>query len=174
MFASIDEIRIVGTARENAPVIVVGSPSEHVDVKNVDRSNKALEARVLFFWTVPPPLTDWPKNESATLDRNNDFIVDYPTECHSFSEGAAAIKLPNPRGLSGGGFWDQGWEKEEIWAPERCKLVAIQSRWDPKQRYLRAIQVIHWLRLVYTHNPDLRETIRNAHNSIEWETNELV
>jgi hypothetical protein len=148
---------------------VVGAPAQHAKVEIYDKHSGSIGARVLFYWTVPPRVSDWPVVSTDPLDIANDFIVDYPTDDQMKAEGFPSINLPHPGGISGGGIWDQGFESETLWAPQKSRLIAIQSRWCSKQRYLRAIQVHHWLRLLHRDFPDLRQPIEESHGTGSWE-----
>ncbi len=90
-----------------------------------------------------------------------DIILDYPAGDSATKrlDKEGPFALPDPSGMSGGGLWDQGFETQLIWKPEGASLMGIQSAWHPKERYVRAVQIIHWLRLVHQHYPDLRNIL---------------
>lgn len=169
VFANIADIAVVGTGRENKSVIVVGAPAEHIDVQKHDNRTGSIGAKVLFYWTVPPLVADWPDVSTDLLDVNNDFVVEYPTDDQMAAEGFPPINLPHPGGISGGGIWDQGFDVGAVWTPHSTKLVAIQSSWYPKSRHLRAIQIHHWLRMLYRDFHDLRDSIEATHGSGPWQ-----
>lgn len=168
VFASLNDIHPVGIGRENKSVIVVGAPAAHIDVKKQNDNTGSIGAKVLFYWTVPPPYSEWPKVTTDPLSAMNDFVVEYPTDEQMKAEGFSPINLPHPGGISGGGIWDQGFDSGELWSPERSVLVAIQSRWYPKSRHLRAVQIHHWLRLLHCNFPDLRQSIETTHGPGPW------
>ncbi len=71
--------------------------------------------------------------------------------------------LPEPMGMSGGGYWQPNLAlKSEIWNPEYYSLIAIQSRWWGRGRYLQGTQIIHWLRLLWEQQPELRADLEAA------------
>jgi hypothetical protein len=73
-------------------------------------------------------------------------------------------QLPEVFGMSGGGFW-QRWTSmstKELWFPCDYQLFAIQSSWYEPQRYVRGIQVRHWLDLLAEKCPELKAAI-NSH-----------
>lgn len=168
IYASLDDILVAGIGRENKSVIVVGAPTKNIDVTQLDERTGSVDARVLFYWTLPTPYSDWPHVATDPLSATNDFIVGYPTDEQMLAEGFTPINLPDPGGISGGGIWDQGFDSGKLWAPERSALVAIQSRWCPKLRYLRGVQIHHWLRLIHSNFPDLRKSIETIHGSGPW------
>ena len=169
VFATIEDIAVVGTGRENKSVIVVGAPAKHIDVQKLDDRTGSIGARVLFYWTVPPLVADWPDVTTNPFDVNNDFVVEYPNDDQMAAEGFPPINLPYPGGISGGGIWDQGFDAGAVWTPYSTRLVAIQSSWYPKSRHLRATQIHHWLRMLHRDFPDLRESIEAAHGSGPWQ-----
>lgn len=170
VYASLDEIGLESTGRPGKSVIVAGSPGEHVTIKRNSSDSTSLNARVMFFLTFPVQVEKWPENQDDPLNCENDFVVNYPSDKQMIEEGFPPIFLPHPGGISGGGFWDQGFESGALWSPDKSRLVAIQSRWNSRMRYLRAIQIRHWLCLVYSKFPDLREAITNLHGKGPWNT----
>jgi hypothetical protein len=70
-------------------------------------------------------------------------------------------QLPKVFGMSGGGFW-QRWTSmstAELWFPCDYQLFAIQSSWNETQRYVRGIQIRHWLDLLAEKCPELKSAI---------------
>ena len=70
-------------------------------------------------------------------------------------------RLPAVHGMSGGGFW-QRWnpvEPGQMWYPCDYELFAIQSSWHEPGRYIRGIQIRHWLDLAAESYPDLKPLI---------------
>jgi hypothetical protein len=67
--------------------------------------------------------------------------------------------LSSPPGLSGGGVWQRSTEESAIWTAENYELIAVQSMWPRRGRYLQATQIIHWLRLVYASCVDARRPL---------------
>lgn len=170
IYCSIDDISIAGVGRRDKSVIVVGSPGQHTQSIRLGENRTSITSGVLFYWTVPPLVEKWPESPAEDpLNISEDFVVEYPSDEQMNSEGFPAINLPHPGGISGGGIWDQGFDSDEIWAPEKSRLVAIQSRWHPMKRYLRAVQVSHWLSLIYRDYPDLRDAIIETHGEGPWD-----
>ncbi|WP_152098252.1 hypothetical protein [Lacipirellula parvula] len=68
-----------------------------------------------------------------------------------------------PHGMSGGGIWQCRQSAEgRNWYPHDLCLFAIISAWNVSQEHVKAIQVIHWLRLVADTYQDLREELIDA------------
>ena len=69
--------------------------------------------------------------------------------------------LPAVHGMSGGGFW-QRWTPatgDQLWLACDYKLFAIQSSWYERGRYIRGIQIRHWLDLIAESCSELRDMI---------------
>ena len=97
---------------------------------------------------------EWPASLNADLGKH--IILDYPNTPGVRMDNDNPVMLPNPKGMSGGGLWDQGFENNELWTSESAKLIGVQSSWYPKVRYACVVQIVHWLRLIHANYPDLR------------------
>jgi hypothetical protein len=76
--------------------------------------------------------------------------------------------FPTPHGFSGGGVWAflQS-EPDELFNPQRhVRLYAIQSAWLRDSRLVKCIPIIHWLRLIASTCPDLKETLTQQFPSL--------
>jgi hypothetical protein len=72
-------------------------------------------------------------------------------------------QLSEPFGMSGGGYWQPNLAlTTRLWSPEHYSLIAIQSHWWGRGRYLQGTQIIHWLRLLWEHQADVRQFLENA------------
>ena len=74
--------------------------------------------------------------------------------------------LTRPEGTSGGGLW-QARPSVGLWSAERTALIGIQSSWKEEKKYIRACQIIHWLRLVRENYDDLAPSLVKAFPSLE-------
>lgn len=138
-----------GCGRPLRPTILVGSPAEYLK-----RSGSALIPQFMAYYAMPMTEDEWEKTVDPDTDK--DIFLDYPdTPAEEMGSGASML-LPNPKGMSGGGVWDQGFEDGVIWTNQSAKLIGIQSRWNDQSRYVRAVQIIHWLRLIHSSYPDAR------------------
>lgn len=72
------------------------------------------------------------------------------------------VRNHTPFGMSGAGLWQRGTltRPDQLWSPDSLCLFAIQSRWPRRGQFLKAIQVIHWLRLVADTYPELHCQLR--------------
>jgi hypothetical protein len=79
-----------------------------------------------------------------------------------FEDTRATDSTPKPFGMSGGGVWQfpSATDSESIWSPDSLRLFAIQSSWPKRGKHLKAIQVIHWIRLVADTYPEMRDKLR--------------
>jgi hypothetical protein len=123
------------------------------------------------YWTLPLQPAEWDSlrkpnaPEYRPLDPSVDIILDYdPQQTIQRSEGHN-LPLPPPFGMSGGGIWDQDFKTGELWDASSPKLIGIQSSWFSKGKYLRGIQVIHALRLIYNRYPDLRQLLCDSYGT---------
>lgn len=66
-----------------------------------------------------------------------------------------ADRVPSPVGASGGGIWQNTPRRRGVWYAD-LTLIGIQSAWSKPNRYIRGVQVFHWLKLIHDDYPDLR------------------
>jgi hypothetical protein len=100
-------------------------------------------------------------------DERFDVFIPRPIEDDFVSLGPLRSQrlgqLSEPYGMSGGGYWQPNLAlKTELWSPEYYSLIAIQSHWWGRGRYLQGTQIIHWLRLLWQHQEDLRQHLSDA------------
>ncbi len=158
---AIDRLRIRGTGRQDYPVTLIGTPGELMQSR---RDGKLTLADVIgASWnctTEAPTGAVWPKVDPPA-NPLFDIILDYPSgnDTARRLETNTPTTLPDPEGMSGGGLWDQGFGENALWKPEDAFLIGVQTSWHANRRYIRAVQIVHWLRLVHQHYPDLRPTL---------------
>jgi len=159
---TIDRIAIQGVGRPSRPILLIGGPGEWAKViqrsdpsSSEKNSNSIFIPTLISYLTVPLQKQEWP---TATLNTDPliNILLPYPETPASEFESGKSINLPNPQGMSGGGLWDQGFEEGLIWSNESSKLFGIFTEWNEPHRYACAVQIIHWLRLIHSHYPDLR------------------
>ncbi len=79
------------------------------------------------------------------------------------TRGVVPGRLSEPFGLSGGGYWQPNLAlRGSVWSPEHYSLIAIQSRWWGRGRHLQGTQIIHWLRLLWKHETDVRQIMQSS------------
>lgn len=94
-------------------------------------------------------------------DAAYDLFLEYPTVGNLLPSGEHLATLPAAPGMSGGSVWETGLPVSGVWAPAKCRLVAIQRSWA-KNDWLRCTQIQHWLRLVRSEIPALAELLDEA------------
>jgi hypothetical protein len=154
---SIERIENCGPGRSDRLSSLIGAPSQLVEPEQSGQA-KGFKAVVISYNSTATLPTEplWAKVAPAA-DKDLDIILDYPAGNDSTTrlDTNQKYKLPDPSGMSGGGLWDQGFGRGKMWSPEHAFLYGIQSAWHETERYVRAVQIVHWFRLVHQHYPDL-------------------
>ncbi|QDT39911.1 hypothetical protein [Stratiformator vulcanicus] len=160
----LSRIKPVGTGRDKRTAQLIGSPSQNVE-HEIRAPSRGLKAVVMGYTSLPLNQSDWPTfNAAPTLDRSIDILMEYPsgTADTTRMDTGEPVKLPDPKGMSGGGLWDQGFDTDEMWSPDSAFLIGIQSAWFPNKRHVRAVQIAHWLNLIKRRFPELQEAVESA------------
>ncbi len=106
---------------------------------------------------------EWPSvpRSAQPSNKNIDLFIRYDVTEEMIGHGN---RLPNPEGASGGGIWQgTGPVKGAVWHVGKVKLIAIQSAWDEKRKYIRGVQIKHWIRLIERDYPDLQPHVSKIH-----------
>lgn len=101
-------------------------------------------------------------NRKTRLDASKHIVVEYHNDVVELEKPEPLESgLPSPFGMSGGGLWQfpHRTAKNEIWTPDRHRLIGIQSGWLQDKGFLIITQVIHWLRLVADAIPDTKDEL---------------
>lgn len=153
----IQRVQPVGPGREKALVSLVGNPAARVDTTRHHQGLPAWAARIDAYSSVVMSTTEWPAMPAGVRPADNtvDIFLPYPKDLRQLDENTD-MEAYHPGGFSGGGIWDQHFSAEGLWSPEKATLFGIQSSWSESGRYLRGVQVVHWLRLVHQHYPAIR------------------
>ena len=157
----LERIRIEGLGRPDRICSLIGTPSQYIQ-QETSGAAKGLKAVAISFNSFPIGPGDWPKFlASPPLDQDVDVLMHYPAGINDTTrlDTGLPIELPDPSGMSGGGLWDQGFNNGKIWSTDEAFLFGIQSAWFPSKRYVRAVQIKHWIRLVHQTYPDLQSEI---------------
>jgi hypothetical protein len=160
----VDRIRDLGTGREGVRSWLIGFPAAKLQPDHA-ASILRFEATSLSFEPIAPiawhgvPLA----NNDASHDIDAHVLLHYsmgePLFVHSENANRDTF-APEPFGLSGGGLWQCPESREgRVWSPSMLCLFAIQSNWCKGREHLKAIQIVHWLRLVAKTYPELREEL---------------
>lgn len=153
----IDRLKISGTGRSDRLASLVGNPGQYLE-KESRSSRQGLKAVVISYNSLPIGISEWPRFKAdPALDQGVDILMHYPSGTGDTTQldTGLPIELPNPEGMSGGGLWDQGFGIKGVWSVDDAFLFGIQRAWFSHHRFVRAVQIKHWLRLVYQHYPDL-------------------
>lgn len=111
---------------------------------------------------------EWPTvpRDAEAPRKSVDLFIPYDVTEDMIVDRGHGTRLPNPRGASGGGIWQGiGPINDGLWHAEKIKLIAIQSNWDEERKYIRGVQIKHWLRLVEEDYPDLRKELGKVQGS---------
>src|SRR5262249_19689497 len=148
--SSLDDIVVFGPGRANKLSVVIGYPAEVAVPKQWGPSATLMPAKSVCYGTVPFMESELPKvpDYEPPADSAIDTSLSSPVSDTTKAETNEPISLPHPGGMSGGGMWDLGFEPGTVWSPSSAKLFAIQASWNSQQRYLRGVQIVHWLRLI--------------------------
>lgn len=157
----LDRLKFSGLGRSDRICSLIGTPGQYAQEESIGFA-KGLKAVVISYSSTPIGTGEWPRFlANPALDQDIDILMDYPSGTNNTTrlDTGLPIELPDPRGMSGGGLWDQGFNTGEIWSTNESFLFGIQSAWFPAKRYVRAVQIKHWVRLVHQHYPDLQSEI---------------
>jgi len=163
-FCHLDNIACYGVGRKDKPLLVIGTPSCFTKLAKLSMDKSRLQATQLTYLTKvieEKECPDFVPEHFKASDPATDIFLQYPKGTGKTFKVASdeAIELPIPRGISGGGLWDLDFNLSELWSPHSAKLIGIQTDWYEETECLRAVQIKHWLRLVYEHFCDLREIL---------------
>ena len=156
----IERVRILGPGRSEQLSALVGAPQEFVKPK------ERAEARAVFptikpYLITPIPVKEWPNVPSINRPPQDDvdIFLNFPRDGITELATDEPLVYVTAEGYSGGGIWDWDFDPEGLWQPTDAVLFGIQSSWNSTKRYLRAIQIQHWLRLIYEDYSDLQSTL---------------
>ena len=170
--------RVCNRCHAGRQAYLFGFPFDLVEkVKN--RAKQEIEIGVSSISYPSPMLAfeEWPKvaaDVAADVQaprRNIDVFMKYDASQEMRLVGVKTRKihnrLPSPKGASGGGIWQgtgpRKWHvsgpRKTIWHVGKVKLIAIQSAWDKDRKYIRGVQIRHWIELIARDYPDLRKQL---------------
>jgi hypothetical protein len=160
----IDRVADLTTGDPNRFATLVGSPAERMmpqedgsRIGAIDSINLQPIAPDMYASRLEPLPPGAPP-----ADPTQDVFLDYSGRDGYIFWTAQKVRFPGIPGMSGGGIWD--WHRashDSLWRVNETRLYAIQSceRERSAKKYLRATQIIHWLKLVRDHYVDLRPLI---------------
>lgn len=157
----IDRVADLGTGKVDRGARVFGYPAEwHTTDPQLQLNLLTLLS--LGSWVIDPEVWNTISLETRNPDPGKDIILHFDQTDQYLSWGAfSADQAPKPYGMSGGGCWQSTFpvDTNELWSPEDFYLFGIQASWPREGRYLKATQVIHWLRLIAVCYDDLRDEL---------------
>lgn len=170
---SLNRIAIEGVGRPSRGTMLVGNPGEYVKGKGkIEDGTSGLVPTMVGYIAVPLMESEWPSGVES--DPIVHIFLEYPdTPAQQFGSDEL-IMLPDPAGMSGGGLWDYGFEDGVVWTKESAKLIGIQSGWYEDLRYTVVVQVIHWLRLIYSDYKDLQQIIERHFSELSSDTDDHI
>lgn len=86
-------------------------------------------------------------------DKESHILLSY-SEGDSVDMNEMARSVPHPEGMSGGGIWLLNVAKGD------SSLVAIQSAYLKSREYAKGVWIVHALKLIWIHHPELRPSLR--------------
>ncbi|MGB5848968.1 MAG: hypothetical protein WBH40_10805 [Ignavibacteriaceae bacterium] len=119
------------------------------------KENKLLSVTPIGYLTI----TIDPPSIGQTINKY-DIFFDYPKDGNLVFDNRAK-ELPDPKGISGGGFWSLNINTEGIWSNQKIKLFGIDRSWSPTKRWIKGIQIQHWLKMIIEDFPALEKEIIN-------------
>jgi hypothetical protein len=162
----VDRLAIRGIGRPFRPTILIGCPDAYLKREEQNGCVSFLP-QTFGYIVVPKPANEW--HTVINPDPRKHIILDYPDTSGERTDNGQQAHLPIPVGMSGGGLWDHGFEDNVIWTSDSARLIGIQSSWHPTLRYAKAIQIVHWLRLIHANYPDLRPTLEAQFGQLSTE-----
>lgn len=97
----------------------------------------------------------------AAVDPTRDIYLSYPQDELTRSDGAPTRGI-EAHGISGGGIWAADANRSGLWAPDACSLIGIETSWL-RFKWVRGVQVQHWLDLIRRDIPELAPQIDAVH-----------
>ena len=106
----------------------------------------------------------WPAISTipGTFDEGRDIVFEFNSDVIEYeSDLPVPAGLPDPFGMSGGGLWQRSSavKDTDIWTADDLCLFGIQSSWLIEKGFLKAVQIIHWLKLLADKYPDVHDEL---------------
>jgi hypothetical protein len=158
----LSRISDLGTGNSNKLTQVFGYPRDWVTT-NHELQSMDFSAMCLGADTIDPANWNTIEYEARSPDPDRDIILRSDRSQKSLIWGpfSAGKGLAEPYGMSGGGCWQfpKSFAKSGVWSAENIHIYGIQSSWPRKSRFLKAVQIIHWLKLISDHYSDLKQEL---------------
>ncbi|MEX0936606.1 MAG: hypothetical protein WDZ59_02015 [Pirellulales bacterium] len=154
----LERVYPIGPGQPNQLAFLAGFPRDLIEfhtVRHVLEGNLTLQ----FYLHTPIAPEDWDMlrhyYRDVTTNASVDFFLTYPVG----DEMVDSSDLPLPHGISGGGFWQRMRGSSDLWSPTAYGLVAVQSSFCRKARYVRGVQIGEWLKLLWRERLELRKVL---------------
>lgn len=152
-FITIDRLQSKTSHLANDLAIVYGFPGQRVQLL---RKERGIGVQPVCF--ASQTLSD--EKRPPGSDPQRDVYIEYPEVDLFGPDGGPMVGIPAP-GLSGGGIWTAEVNRDGLWRPELCRLIAIEHSWS-EWKYVRGTQIQHWLALVVHDFPELEREARRV------------
>ncbi len=156
-FVGLDQIGAFSKAQGAQACFVQGFPAEVV--RKVSNSEPSFLVESDGFLTLFIP----PDSQRTPLRSLVDIAVEYPSHDGSLDDRG----VPDPPGVSGGGFWlCPSFEDRLVWTPDAARLLGIARGYLRSEKELVATRIECWLELVLEDFPHIRPQIREAQDRL--------
>lgn len=149
-FVPLSKLRLGIDHLEHDFVVLHGFPTALVQLQHAERG---IGVQPICYAT--GTITD--PEQIATVDSSRDIYLAYPDDDLTRSDGASMRGI-EAFGVSGGGIWSADANRDGVWTPDACKLIGIETSWL-RFKWVRGIQIQHWLDLVRQDIPELAPEI---------------
>lgn len=159
---SIDRLCDAGPGQPGRIAFLYGCPFALIkNAVNPKRREKIIGIHSFTYPNSTMAVEEWPTvpRDAEPPRRSVDLFIPYDVTAETIVDrGGSGNRLPNPEGASGGGICQGiGPKKDGVWHVGKVKLIAIQSSWDKKRKYIRGVQIKQWVRLIEKDYPDLKK-----------------
>ncbi len=161
-YCTLDQFAIAQNGSPTQLTVMLGTPTQFL-VPRSGTQPAPFVGKLIAFASTPLSLQEWPTSfRGRDPDRSSDILMEYPDEGCTRLDNNEVLTLTTPQGFSGGGLWSAEFREDTIWTPESAKLIGIQVSWDSDQRIDKATQIVHWLNLLRSRVPELREHLEET------------
>jgi len=156
----VDRILDAGVGNTSRKSRLCGYPSAHIVENHLVRGVRAMFALCYGCETIEASRWKNVVKNPDSLKSDLHVVVEYNPDVVDSTSVTLPVPsgLPRPYGMSGGGLWqrDSLAKDDEIWSADAYCLFAIQAAIFVDKPFLKATQIIHWLKLVADNYPKLR------------------
>jgi hypothetical protein len=155
----LDNVHTGEYEQETDGCILTGFPEELIDKEKFEKK-KETALRFVVYRTC---FSETELNDGV----GRSITLDYPILAIDDVRGGL-IKMPNPKGCSGGGMWLARKNTESVWhIGSRLKLMGIDIEWDGKKRTVKGTKIINVLDAMKAAYPELEQEISRSTAKID-------